>query len=170
MLLLRKLGIRINKKGRKESWAIFKCPKCLQEVERQLSNGKIAKTCGKHRGKENNNNYGHGESGTKLYDVWSAIKQRCLNKKSKDYKNYGGRGITICPEWLDFIPFRDWALSNGYSEGLQIDRINNNEGYNPENCHFVTSAKNCQNRKTTILTINIVNEIRDLYKTRDYTQ
>ena len=77
------------------------------------------------------NKYGvkHGESNTKLYMIWKGMRQRCFNSKCKDYKNYGGRGITICNEWLEFIPFRDWSLNNEYTEGLQINRINNNGYY-----------------------------------------
>ena len=72
-------------------------------------------------------NFIHGYRYTKLYQIWNKMKQRCLNPKATHYENYGGRGITICTEWLEFIPFRDWALSNGYKENFKIAeiRINN---------------------------------------------
>lgn len=68
----------------------------------------------------------HGGAATKLYGVWSSMKHRCTNPHDKRFKDYGGRGITVCQEWLhDFSAFQTWALSNGYQEGLTIDRINN---------------------------------------------
>ena len=91
--------------------------------------------------------YKHGGSNTKLCKTWYAIKQRCFNKNSVSYKNYGGRGITICEKWLDFLSFKEWALQNGYREGLTIDRINVNGNYEPLNCRYVSRAE--QNRNTT---------------------
>lgn len=89
----------------------------------------------------------HGESGTKLNRKWKKMKERCYNTNCERYKNYGGRGITVCEEWQGFIPFRDWALANGYEEGLSIDRINNDGNYEPSNCRWVTMAE--QNRNTS---------------------
>lgn len=91
--------------------------------------------------------YKHGESKTRLFKAWAAMKGRCFNKNDVSYKNYGGKGITICKEWLDFLTFKDWALKNGYREGLTIDRINVNGNYEPTNCRYVTRAE--QNRNTT---------------------
>ena len=99
------------------------------------------------------------------------MKQRILNPNHKDYKNYGGRGITVCNEWLAFIPFRDWALNNGYAEGLQINRIWNNGNYEPFNCNFVPGEENARNKRNNVIkSMKIANEIRDLYKTGNYTQ
>ena len=98
------------------------------------------------------------------------MKNRCLNQKVKNYKYYGGRGITICDEWLEFIPFRDWALNNGHAEGLQINRINNDGNYEPTNCNFITGKENSQNKRNIIMTIKLANEIRLLHKTGNYTQ
>ena len=104
----------------------------------------------------------HGESFTKLYYMWHSIKNRCLNANAQTYKDYGGRGITICPEWTnDYTIFRDWALTNGYQEGLEIDRRDNNGNYNPENCRFVTHKINGRNRRNVKLSIEKANEIRD---------
>jgi|SRR3972149_5287855 len=117
-----------------------------------------------------NFNYRHGYARTKLYIAWAAMIQRVLNPKNTAYKNYGGRGITVCNEWLEFIQFRDWALNNGYTEGLQINRINNNGNYEPSNCDFVTAKENSRNQRTTKLTLEIANEIRDLYKIKQYNK
>lgn len=78
----------------------------------------------------------HGMSKTRLNNIWSGMKNRCSNPKSGSYRHYGGRGITICEEWLDFIAFKDWALSNGYQENLTLDRIDVNQNYCPENCKW----------------------------------
>ncbi len=75
------------------------------------------------------------------------MKQRCYNSKKKEYKNYGGRGIKICDEWLnDFMNFYNWAISNGYQDDLTIDRIDVNSNYYPENCRWIT--KTLQNKNT----------------------
>ena len=145
-------------------WAKFLCLVCLQEVERPLSNGRKQKSCGCHK------NIKHGGFGTRLYKIWEGMKSRCLNSNRKAYKNYGGRGITICNEWLEFIPFRDWALSNGYAEGLQIHRENDGN-YEPYSCRWVTNTENArQKRKMKIKNIEIANEIRGLWNTGNYTQ
>ena len=87
---------------------------------------------------------------TRLYRIWNGMRGRCNNSNNKDYRNYGGRGIKFCKEWQIFTVFRDWALLNGYSDDLSIDRINNNSNYCPENCKFSTNAEQMQNRRTSI--------------------
>jgi hypothetical protein len=83
----------------------------------------------------------------KLYQVYHALKARCYNPKNAGYKNYGGRGIRVCDAWLnDVALFADWALENGYKEGLEIDRTNNNGNYEPSNCRWVTQKVNNRNR------------------------
>lgn len=77
--------------------------------------------------------------------IWNGMKARCFNPKSTSYKNYGGRGITICEEWLVFENFHNWAITNGYADDLQIDRINNNGNYCPENCRWVKREENMRN-------------------------
>ena len=84
----------------------------------------------------------------KLYFVWRDIKMRCDDISNK---RYGGRGITICNEWLNFDNFALWALNNGYKEGLSIDRINNDGNYEPSNCRWVTMKEQCRNKSTNIL-------------------
>jgi hypothetical protein len=90
----------------------------------------------------------HGEYKSDLYGVFWAIKERCLNLKCSAYKWYGGRGIKICAEWnSDYEVFKEWAHSNGYKKGLQIDRIDNDGDYCPENCRWVTSKDNNRNTR-----------------------
>ena len=90
-----------------------------------------------------------GGKRTRLYRIWRAMKTRCYNLNAQNYKDYGGRGITICPEWLhDFVAFRDWALSHGYRDDLSIDRIDNDKGYSPDNCRWATAKEQRANQRS----------------------
>ena len=90
----------------------------------------------------------HGMSKTPLYSKWIDMRKRCYNPKTKSYKDYGKRGITVCDEWRNnFEAFMEWSIANGYQEGLTIDRIDNSKGYSPDNCRFVNIHIQ-QNNKT----------------------
>ena len=90
----------------------------------------------------------HGLSGCKLYWVWASMKKRCCDSNNKQYQDYGGRDIRVCIRWQkSFKSFYNWCINNGYKEGLQIDRINNDEGYTLDNCRFTTPLKNTLNRR-----------------------
>lgn len=94
----------------------------------------------------------HGMTHTRLYHLWNAMKNRCNNPKVQSYKRYGGRGISVCEQWeKSFISFYEWAINNGYSEDLSIDRIDNNGNYCPENCRWIPLKEQCNNRKTNIV-------------------
>lgn len=94
----------------------------------------------------------HGLSRTKLRSILTSIHSRCENPNHISYKNYGGRGISVCKEWIeDFSAFYEWAINNGYKENLQIDRINNDGNYEPNNCRFVTQKENLMNKRNTLV-------------------
>lgn len=93
----------------------------------------------------------HGQSKHPLNTVWSGMKSRCYNVNDEFYSHYGGRGISVCPEWKDdFGVFFNWAIENGWQKGLEIDRENNDLGYEPTNCRFVTGRVNVYNRSNTV--------------------
>ena len=90
----------------------------------------------------------HGKRHTRLYEIWKAMKSRCNNPNSSNYKYYGGRGIKVCDEWMnDFQKFWDWAMANGYRDDLSIDRIDNDKGYSPDNCRWDTAKRQRNNRR-----------------------
>lgn len=100
-------------------------------------------------------NITHGEYRSRLYQIHTAMKQRCLNPNNKYYYNYGGRGIKIYDEWLKYENFRDWAIKNGYEDGLSIDRIDNNKNYEPSNCRWATVMEQSNNKRNNVyLTYN----------------
>jgi len=97
----------------------------------------------------------HGESKTRLFKTWAKIHQKCNNLKCTQYKYYGGKGITVCKEWSEFTTFKKWAMENGYTDKLTIDRINGNEDYNAGNCRWATMEVQNNNKSNNIfLTIN----------------
>lgn len=89
----------------------------------------------------------HGGSGTRLHRIWKNMRTRCCNPASPNYEQYGARGISVCPEWGEFEVFRAWALENGYRDGLSIERKNNNDGYEPDNCTWADSTTQSVNRR-----------------------
>lgn len=144
------IGIaRHAKHGLSTKWRCkCECGNVVDVVTNHLKSGHT-KSCGcltMRYGKANGSGRElHGMAKTRIYGVWSAMRDRVYNPTSKYYHRYGGRGITIAEEWDSFIAFRDWSYEHGYKDGLEIDRIDNNKGYSPENCRWVTHAINLQN-------------------------
>lgn len=96
----------------------------------------------------------HGMSNSRIFSIWANMLSRCTNPNSTHFKRYGGRGITVCDEWLGeegSVNFINWALNNGYSDELTIDRINNDKGYSPDNCRWVTNKVQQRNKSTNKL-------------------
>lgn len=98
----------------------------------------------------------HGMTHTRLFSIWDGMLDRCYHSYSIMYKNYGGRGISICDEWQkDFMNFYHWAIDNGYEDGLTIDRINTDGNYEPSNCRWATYKDQARNRRNNhFLTFN----------------
>lgn len=93
----------------------------------------------------------HGDCNSRLYEIWKGINKRCNYKQYKQYNDYGGRGIRVCDEWKEYTAFREWALLNGYRDDLTIERIDNNSGYNPDNCRWIAKAEQSRNRRNVII-------------------
>ena len=146
--LIKDLGMRYptEKSTKKARYGLYECQYCNKEFEAQSNNIKHGlKSCGCQRKGINKT---HGLESNKLYGTWRQMVQRCTNSKHKNYKNYGGRGITVCEEWLDIKKFIAWAESTHPNEGgYTLDRIDNDKGYNPDNCRFVDTTTQAVNRR-----------------------
>jgi len=126
--------------------------------------GEHTKSCGCLNNESiGNRSRKHGLRASSLYTVWVHMKDRCLSETNSKFYRYGARGISICPEWLEAKNFLEWAMANGWEKGLQIDRIDNDGGYKPSNCRFVTPTENIRNSSATKLTFNKATYIRKLY-------
>ena len=92
-------------------------------------------------------NYRHGLRRTRLYHIHQGMKQRCGNPSHSSYKDYGAKGVKVCDEWKNFEKFYAWAMANGYTESMTIDRIDNSHGYSPDNCRWVSAFDQASNKK-----------------------
>ena len=153
--LIKDLGMMFPTENSKNKvrYGIYKCGFCGTEFRTQINKVKFGntKSCGCYRKRRTSESQKtHGLGYTRLYRIWRNIKSRTLNTKTKRYSDYGGRGITICEEWKnDFMPFYNWAMSNGYEEnkGLSIDRIDNDGNYEPSNCRWTTKIIQSRNQR-----------------------
>ncbi len=148
--VIERAGTNISPNGTKEP--LWKCicvcgnivvvRGSMLRTGRQKSCGCYAAECAKTRLTK------HGcADKERLYRIWSLMRDRCNNANSPHYALYGGRNITVCDEWNDYGTFRSWAIANGYSNKLSLDRIDSNGNYCPENCRWTTQKKQCNNKR-----------------------
>lgn len=147
---------KANKNNKKRMYALCKC-ECgsTKEVRYDSVKSEKTKSCGclhlEAAIKNFSSKYTHKKSSTRLYKIWTDMKQRCFNPANNRFNNYGGRGVNMCDEWLSFEVFYEWSMHNGYSDFLTIDRIDNNKPYLPNNCRWVDNKTQCNNRSTNII-------------------
>ena len=138
---------------------ICDCGNTKDVLQQSLCNGHV-RSCGCYRIERDKekisalnasmNRESHNETKTRLYRIWIGIKSRCFDKNHSSYKKYGYRGITMCDEWrISFLSFKEWSISNGYSDSLSIDRIDVNGNYSPDNCRWVSNSVQQFNKRRT---------------------
>lgn len=129
------------------TFGLYECQYCGKEFEGSVNNVKRGQTksCGCYAREAQST---HGMSQNKFYQTWHNMIQRCTNPNHKAYKDYGARGITVCEEWLDVANFVAWAEATyPNTEGMSLDRIDNDKGYSPENCHWVDRITQALNKR-----------------------
>lgn len=125
--------------------------RCVCGVEKSVSQASLrsghSRSCGcLHREQMSVRFKKHGECSSKMYAVWCTMKQRCSNPNDEHWHYYGGRGIAVCERWLEFENFaRD--MGPAYREGLEIERLDNEDGYNPLNCTWATRLEQIKHRR-----------------------
>ena len=162
LVVVERVEDAINPNGKRAIQYKCKCDCGKEKIIRKchLTNGKIV-SCGCfHNEKIGNSRRKHGFSHKeRLYSVWLNMKDRCYNPNNNHYESYGGRGITVCEEWMnEYLSFRNWCKENGYVEEIRksgrnnitIDRINVNGNYEPNNCRFISNKENCLNKRDTM--------------------
>lgn len=141
----------IEKVGKGQKWK-YRCDCGFEGITQVSENPGCCPMCSR----KNMGRRIHGESpgseknATRLYGIWLGMKTRCYNGNAEAYEHYGGRGITVCEEWLhDYLNFKEWAMANGYAENLTIDREDVNGNYEPSNCRWVEWEYQCNNKRNS---------------------
>ena len=137
-------------KNKKRRWnCICDCGNKTEVVGSNLGRATFSCGCLQQENTRLGNNATHGMKNSLEYSVWVSMKQRCLNQNHMAYHNYGGRGITVCERWMKFENFIE-DMGVRPSKGLELDRINNEEGYCKDNCRWATRAENAKNRRKRV--------------------
>lgn len=141
---------RCCRNGKKRRWLVpVRCECGIQKevlCQNLLKGGSLSCSCYQDEVRRKGK---HGGSRSKLYSLWATMRSRCYYPKRKHFASYGGRGIRVCESWREsFVPFRDWAITNGWDPELELDRIDNNGPYCPENCRFITHKAQNRNKRT----------------------
>lgn len=169
MEFIKDLGMRLptETSTRKYRFGLYKCH-CGAEVEADTASvkrgtTKQCKSCAmKHARKSSKGSTIHGETGTRLHNIWNGMRDRCIRETHPKYKYYGGKGISVCEEWQDFFTFKLWAEENGYNEKLTIERKENNGNYEPSNCRWATRKEQSNNQTHSLLLRFSIEELKQI--------
>lgn len=126
--------------GKVRCFVLLKCKSCGLEKKSRKDSKQTTPYCVPCNSKT------HGDTKTRLYTIYTNMKARCSNPNNPNYARYGGKGIEVSNDWNTYEKFKDWALVNGYTEELSIDRIDGKQGYSPPNCRWVSPSHQCINR------------------------
>lgn len=152
LLAIEELGF--NSKNQREYLFLCDCGKTVIRELKEVKRGKL-KSCGCMKGVGAGGKVIHGLSKDRLYNIYKRMIRRCYTKNDSSYKDYGGRGIIVCEEWLDknngVHNFYKWANENGYTDELTIDRIDNDGNYEPSNCRWVNIDVQANNKRSNLL-------------------
>ena len=149
MKLIKDLGVIYPTKTAKQKvrCGIYECPYCQKHFQTRTATVKFGSSTKCKSCSFSIKGITHGDSKARLYNIFNHMIARTTKPNNKNYVDYGGRGITVCNEWLKYENFREWALNNGYEEHLTIDRINNNGKYEPSNCRWTTRTVQSRNTR-----------------------
>lgn len=143
LTLVEDLGMRKEGKSTRR-WCTAKCSYCNIIVERRTQQLNKLQSCG--CATQLKAHIKHNCHKDRIYQIWADMKTRCLQPNNPRYHRYGGRGISVCTEWLFFPSFKEWADTNWYEDTLTIDRVDNDGNYEPSNCQWITVQENLKRR------------------------